>query len=137
MFSGCSGLTRAPKLPATELEPDCYFQMFYGCNGLTKAPVLPASKLVKNCYYMMFLHCRNINYVKCLATENSAIDCTKSWLSGVAATGTFVKADGMNGWLENSDSNATLNPDNKGYPAGWTVKTVSEEAAEQSQQNQP
>ena len=34
MFSGCSGLTEAPELPATTLARFCYLYMFSGCTGL-------------------------------------------------------------------------------------------------------
>ena len=39
MFSGCTGLTRTPKLPATTLDGYCYCGMFKGCTGLTDAYV--------------------------------------------------------------------------------------------------
>ena len=34
MFSGCTGLTSAPVLPATTLNTDCYWSMFSGCTNL-------------------------------------------------------------------------------------------------------
>lgn len=43
MFMGCTSLTSAPDLPATELAEKCYFQMFYGCSGLTSIPSLPSA----------------------------------------------------------------------------------------------
>ena len=33
MFSGCTGLTTAPALPATTLSEYCYYYMFNGCTG--------------------------------------------------------------------------------------------------------
>lgn len=74
----------------------------------------------------MFDQCANLNYVKCLATDISAQGSTGFWLNGVAATGTFVKADGMDDW--------TVGPQDEwgsihGIPAGWTVKNASEEVA--------
>lgn len=35
MFSGCTGLTQAPALPATTLAEYCYNSMFYGCTNIT------------------------------------------------------------------------------------------------------
>ncbi len=35
MFSGCTGLTQAPALPATTLASNCYSSMFYGCTNIT------------------------------------------------------------------------------------------------------
>ena len=57
MFSGCTSLTQAPELPATKLAVDCYRSMFSGCTSLTQAPKLPATDLAYNCYYGMFENC--------------------------------------------------------------------------------
>ncbi len=73
--------------------------------------VLPATKLRKNCYANMFNGCTNFNYVKCLATDISASGCTSNWLRSTARIGTFVKADGFNGWTS-GDS---------GIPNNWSV----------------
>ena len=122
MFYMCSSLVNAPELPATTLSENCYASMFYGCSSLEKAPVLPAPTLVKSCYSYMFTNCTKLNYVKCLATDLSANDAandwergTNEWLFGVAATGTFVKADGVDTWTT-GDS---------GIPTGWTTEEAS------------
>jgi hypothetical protein len=65
----------------------------------------------------MFYGCTSLNYVKCLATDISADYCTTGWLSGVAATGTFVKAAATNGWPVGADESENVN----GIPEGWTV----------------
>ena len=57
MFSGCTALTKAPKLPATTLAGWCYQYMFNGCTSLTEAPELPATKTEKGCYGYMFQNC--------------------------------------------------------------------------------
>lgn len=137
MFSNCTSLTTAPDLPATTLATRCYYQMFYNCSSLTAAPVLPATTLVwysyqsmfqgctsltsapelpattlKNgCYNQMFQSCTNLNYIKCLATDISASNCTLYWVSGVASTGTFYKNPAMSSWTTGTD----------GIPSGWTV----------------
>ena len=110
MFYGCSSLTTAPALPATTLASRCYDSMFYECSNLTTAPELPATTLAERCYINMFWGCTNLNSVKCLATDRSASFCTEDWLSGVAATGTFTKAEG-----------ATWPSGVNGIPDGWTV----------------
>ena len=142
MFSYCKDLVAAPELPATTLADECYHAMFEGCSSLTYASALPAMTLTYSCYdnmyrdctslttapdllapkpdidsyYYMFNGCKNLNFVRCLATDISASNCTSSWLGGVSPTGTFVKADEMDDWTT----------DYKGIPEGWTVKNESE-----------
>ena len=112
MFSFCSSLTEAPVLPATTLAPYCYEGMFLACSSLTEAPVLPATTLVPHCYESMFLDCPHLNYIKCLATDISAENCTNGWTTTVAPSGTFVKDKNMADWLIDSAN---------GIPVGWTV----------------
>ena len=111
MFYGCTSLTTAPELPATTLADNCYASMFSGCTGLTTAPALPANTLADYCYYFMFKNCTSLNKVTCLATDISATDCTKDWLSGVAITGTFISSADILGWSTGTS----------GIPSGWTV----------------
>lgn len=113
MFNGCTSLTSAPELPATTLSNRCYYNMFGGCTSLATAPVLPATTLADTCYYIMFYGCTSLNYVKCLATDISAYECTMYWVDGVAASGTFVKAA-----LMSSDWECGEN----GIPLGWSVE---------------
>lgn len=112
MFSGCTSLTEAPALPATELVNSCYSLMFSGCTSLTSAPDLLASTPEIYCYWSMFNGCTNLSYVKCLATNISANNCLTYWLSGVSSTGTFVKA-----------ANTQWPSGASGIPDGWTVET--------------
>ena len=117
MFSG-TAITTAPKLPATTLADACYSDMFMNCTSLMTAPDLPAATLAEGCYSSMFAGCTSLNYVKCLATDISADYCTSDWMWNVAATGTFVKAEGMNDWTVGPDANGDVN----GIPEGWTVE---------------
>lgn len=117
MFQGCTSLSTAPELPATTLQRACYQNMFEGCTSLTTAPELPATTLMDNCYQYMFSGCTSLNYVKALFTTAPSSTYTNDWLSGVAATGTFVKADGAS-WDVTGTS---------GVPSGWTVIRESEE----------
>ena len=114
MFALCSQLASAPDLPATTLAEGCYKEMFSNCTSLTTAPVLPAPTLVNYCYYLMFENCSNLNNVTCLATSISAFYSTGSWLDGVAAIGTFIKAGTMFDWTSGAS----------GIPSGWTVSVV-------------
>ena len=140
MFRGCTSLQAAPALPATNLAEKCYYQMFYKCTGLTNAPTilpattltnncygsmfqactslktapeLPATTLTENCYYCMFYQCTNLNYIKCLATDISANQCTDSWVRQIASSGTFVKS-GNTDWSSKGKFD--------GIPSGWTVQ---------------
>ena len=113
MFRGCTSLTTAPELPATTLANYCYTGMFNGCTSLTTAPALPATTLTKSCYNQMFRNCTNLIYIKCLATDISASNCTTDWMYHVSASGgTFVKNPNMSSW--------TTGPD--GIPTNWTVQ---------------
>ena len=114
MFQGCTSLTTAPALPARTLADDCYNNMFRDCKSLKTAPVLPATNLVAYCYNYMFYGCTSLNYIKCLATDISAYNCTNNWVGNVAATGTFVKASSMTSWTTGK----------KGIPKGWTVQNA-------------
>ena len=115
MFGGCTSLTTSPVLPATTLAIDCYDYMFNGCRSLTTAPELPATTLVESCYYGMFYECSSLNYIKCLATDISASECTEDWVEGVASTGTFVKAASMTSWTTGTG----------GIPSNWTVQDAA------------
>ena len=100
----------------TELPYNETFQTLFQDNkDITHADgknlVLPATTLRKNCYYQMFSGCTSMNYVKCLATDISAKNCTYNWLYSTARRGTFVMAIGAD-WPLGSDS---------GIPQGWTV----------------
>ena len=115
MFEGCTTLTTAPVLPATTLARLCYQNMFKGCTSLTTAPELPATTLADYCYSSMFYNCSNLNYIKAMFTTTPSTTYTPNWVSGVAATGTFVK-----------NSSAQWNvTGNNGIPSGWTVQTAS------------
>lgn len=111
MFSGCTNLANAPKLPSVSLEYGCYWKMFYGCRSLTEAPVLPALSLSAwNEYYRMFYGCSSLKYIKAMFL-NDPLYSTDGWVSGVASEGVFVK---------NKDATWNKTGDN-GVPSGWTI----------------
>lgn len=109
MFFECNALVSAPALPATTLAPYCYSEMFMNSNDIMDAPELPAPVLVEGCYSGMFAGCENLSYVRCYATDISALNCTDDWLYWVASEGTFVKAAAMREWTVGED----------GIPQGW------------------
>ena len=116
MFYNDVGLIDAKGLvmPATALTADCYTNMFNYCTSLTTAPTLPATDISStNCYGGMFGDCSSLNYIKCLATTGIDGYTTWNWVSGVAASGTFVKKAGVS-WPTGS----------KGIPNGWTIQEV-------------
>ena len=115
MFNRCSSLVTAPELPAMTLAQSCYDFMFSRCSSLVTAPVLPAMSLVNSCYAYMFALCTSLNNVTMLATDISATNCLRNWLSNVAATGTLRTDSRLTGIPVNSPS---------GIPTGWTREDV-------------
>ena len=59
----------------------------------------------------MFNGCSQLNYIKCLATDISASDCTNNWVYGVASSGTFIR-----------DANTRWGVGENGIPNGWDVE---------------
>ena len=114
MFRDCTSLTTVPSnlLPATTLADDCYYYMFQGCTSLATAPELPATTLATYCYGRMFYGCTSLNYIKCLATDISASNCTNGWVFGVASTGKFVKNPSITSWPTGVS----------GIPDNWTIE---------------
>ena len=82
MFSGCTGLTSAPELPATTLASSCYNSMFSGCTGLTSAPELPATKLANYCYRNMFRGCTGLTSAPELPATKLANFCYRYMFDG-------------------------------------------------------
>ena len=117
MFQGCTSLTKAPELPATTLASTCYCSMFNGCTSLIEAPELPSvDSIYEDSYSDMFNGCSSLNYIKAMLTATPSSHLTANWVSGVAATGVFIKND-----------LATWNVSGvNGVPTGWNVYTESE-----------
>lgn len=97
LFEGCTQLTSAPELQATELAAYCYAWMFHGCTSLTQAPLLPAKELKAHCYEYMFMGCEALTSVTMLATSGfDATECLYWWLAGAGTNGSTVTiASGM------------------------------------------
>lgn len=114
MFNGCTALTTIQTISATTLAKYACQCMFNGCTALVTGPVLPALTLEEGCYRQMFNGCTNLNYIKAMFTTLSTGN-TFQWLSGVAATGTFVKNVNAT-WTDTGVS---------AVPDGWTVETAA------------
>ena len=117
MFSGCTSMVVAPKMDAISISGGagytCY-QMFKGCRSMTTAPELKVRTLYTNNYGYMFSGCTNLNYIKALFTTTPSTAVTQNWVSGVAASGTFVKAN-----------DATWNVVGvNGVPSGWVAQSA-------------
>ena len=82
MFEGCTGLTTAPTLPATELDYLCYKEMFNGCTNLIVAPALPATTLKASCYWGMFRDCTSLTTAPTLPATEMEDNCYEAMFSG-------------------------------------------------------
>ena len=82
MFYDCTGLTKAPALPATTLTTSCYSYMFYNCTGLTKAPALPATTLATFCYSNMFSRCTSLTQIPALPAMSLMDFCYSNMFNG-------------------------------------------------------
>ena len=111
-----SSLVTPPELPSTTLAKSCYEGLFDRCSSLETAPFLPAKTLYARSYIQLFFRCSKISSITCLATNISANSCVTNWVSGVASSGTFVKAASMTGWSSGGG----------GIPSGWTVEDYTE-----------
>lgn len=85
LFNGCSVLTSAPELPATNLAEKCYASMFKGCTNLETAPALPATYLVGYCYFYMFADCKNLNTAPELPATHLALLCYYGMFKGCSS----------------------------------------------------
>lgn len=90
MFSRCSSISTAPQLSATTLANFCCKEMFANCTSLTAAPVLSATTLAIQCYNSMFSGCSSLNNIQVLFTDWNVYAATSSWVTNVAANGTFT-----------------------------------------------
>lgn len=119
MFTDCTSLTIAPELPVAVIEQYCYMEMFKGCTSLTAAPALPATNTPNYCYNSMFYGCTNLSSVEVSFTQWQGTgigdpNSTTTWLSGVAATGTFKCPTALG-------TNETIERGANKCPVNWTV----------------
>ena len=83
--------------------------MFCDCSDLTEAPTLPATTLVDHCYAYMFQRCAALARIE-VSFSSWESNTANAWVSGVAASGTFVKPAAL------PETFGTAN-----IPTGWTV----------------
>ena len=114
MFEECHSLKIAPKIYAKISANRCFNYMFMNCTSLEEGPDIFLSTLSQLSCKNMFTGCSSLKYIKCLATDISAENCTRSWVKGVAANGTFVKNASMSSWTTGDD----------GIPSGWGVENA-------------
>lgn len=108
MFRDCTSLTEAPTLPASNVQTYGYYGMFQGCTSLTQAPVLNAQTVANTSYQSMFNGCTSLSYVKMMTYPIDSA-ATINWLSGVASSGTLV-----------TYCDTELPSGASGLPNGWT-----------------
>ena len=94
-----------------------FCKLFLSCKSLTSAPELPATTLVNYCYQEMFYGCTNLSSITMLATNILASGCLTDWVSGVASSGTFTKAESL---IQGSET-GQIPTGTSGIPEGWTV----------------
>ena len=111
MFQDCTSLTSAPELPVTNLAHSCYYGMFYGCSSLVNAPELPATNLAEDCYSYMFADCTSLTSVN-VGFTNWSSNGTYDWFYNVPSVGTFVCPEEL-----------PIQYGKSYIPNGWTVKT--------------
>lgn len=86
MFNGCTSLKNAPDLPAKKVPREAYSYMFNGCTSLTTAPAeLPATELAKYCYERMFCGCKVLENAPDLPAENVPLEAYSSMFSNCIA----------------------------------------------------
>ena len=112
MFEYCTNLKEAEGV-LSDSNIESYRYMFTGCSNLITAPELRFSTFAAYSCHYMFGNCNKLSYIKCIAENHSAEDCTLDWLINVSPTGTFAKKRGVY-WDRNSS----------GIPEGWTVQEV-------------
>ena len=111
----CSGLLKAPRLPATTLGARCYEKMFKGCTHLTQAPVLPATVINTFSYSSIFNDCSSLTSINVNFTNwskfNDSLYNTHYWVNNVAPTGEFHCPAGLD----------TTTRDFSHVPNNWTI----------------
>lgn len=119
MFQNCTNLVYGPSiLPLTTVSNSSYNGMFRNCVNLERAPEILATNVAHSAYDEMFSGCSKVNRIKHMLLTYPANPTYRPnlWVSGVSATGTFIKNASMtNEWLIGTN----------GIPSGWTVQTAS------------
>lgn len=102
------------EFPWSSLSAYCFIRLFQGCSALEKGPTLKHVNLASRCYQWMFINCTNLSSITCL--QKNPDNNFNNWLSGVAATGVFIK-----------DKDTTWPSGATGIPSGWTIKNINQD----------
>lgn len=109
MFRNCTSLKTFPQISAT-FANHCCNSMFYGDTALEKIHIATPELQAYSCYQMA-VNCSSLAEIEVDFTDwNAANSSTAGWLSGAAASGTFIKPSAL--------------PEEYGpnrIPTGWTV----------------
>jgi len=90
MFSGCSNLINVPHtLPVMSLSNNSYNSMFSGCASLENIPILPATTLASGCYSNMFSGCTSLENIPILPATTLASECYSTMFSGCTSLETI------------------------------------------------
>ena len=82
IFSGCTGLKKAPTLPTRNIGEYTFRYAFAGCTSLTSAPMLQPTVMAKGCYEGMFMGCTSLATMPFLKSTSLAVDCYKNMFNG-------------------------------------------------------
>lgn len=82
MFEGCTSLTHAPELQATDVASSAYESMFEGCTNLTTAPELPATSVGSSGYKAMFKNCAALISAPMSLDGTTTANCCESMFEG-------------------------------------------------------
>ena len=148
MFRGCTNLTTAPKLPATQSASDCYSSMFESCINLEEAPEINLVNMSQASCKNMFCMDRNSKLTTPKMTKSPILRCattaTNCYEGMFRGNGnlieiTCLKTDNVgacSNWIVNVSSMGTFKKsplktnwpnDNSGIPSGWPVVDYVEE----------
>ena len=146
-FRGCTNLTVAPKLPATQSALSCYSSMFEGDINLEVAPEINLVNMSQESCMRMFIMHRSSRITTPKMTKspilrcaNTAQDCYKEMFKGNGNLTeiTCLKTDttsACTNWVQNISTTGTFYkasqkddwPSNvSGIPSGWTVVDYTE-----------
>lgn len=109
LFHYATSLTSLAGLPSLQLAAGCYNSLCRGCTRLQSVK-LPFTSFAAASCVTMFAGCSSLVSIEVAFTSWPAVSIIGSWVSGVAAEGTFIKPSALS---ENFSASR--------IPSGWTV----------------
>ncbi len=112
MLAYCKSLLRFPRFSTNTVNGMALYSMCAYDTSLTSANLEPIEEVKTDSLTYLFYGCKSLNEISVGFTSwtHNGYSCTKSWVSGVAASGTFIKPTAL--------------PEEYGVdriPTGWTV----------------